>query len=144
MSATNTSSFFTLLQREFREYRTSMFWTPIVTALILAILMFASVVLVNRISVIGDTILKALLADGGNSVNVTISVNEDTGEEVTIVQVEGRDGETGLPSGIDEELVRIERDPTGSGGQRIIISDGPAVDDALPARRPPRRHRLTK
>jgi hypothetical protein len=137
MSATNTSSFFTLLQREFREYRTSMFWTPIVTALILAILMFASVVLVNRISVIGDTILKALLADGGNSVNVTISVNEDTGEEVTIVQVEGRDGETGLPSGIDEELVRIERDPTGSGGQRIIISDGPAVNDALPEAPPP-------
>ena len=133
MSATNTTSFFALLQREFREYRTSMFWTPIVAALLLAILMFASVVLVNRISVIGDTILEALMADGRNSVNVRISVNEETGEEITIVEVEGLDEETGLPTGVDEELVRIQRSTTGSGSQRITISDGAASDDAVPA-----------
>jgi len=137
MSATNTTSFFALLQREFREYRTSMFWTPIVTALILAIVMFVSVVLVNRISVIGDTILEALMAEGGNNINVTISVNEDTGEEVTIVQVEGMDGDTDLPAGIDRELVRIEQGATASGGQRIVITSGEEGDEQMPAPLPP-------
>lgn len=77
----------TLLQREFREYKTSLFWTPIATAAVLAVLMLGSVVLANRISVIGDTILEAMMRKGADNVNITISISEDGEEEITVVEV---------------------------------------------------------
>ena len=127
MAATPSFRFLALLQREFREYRNSFLWTPVVSALVLAILMGVSVILVNRISVIGDTLLEALLAEGGNSVNVTISVNEDTGEEITIVEIAGVDESTGLPTGIDDEVARIETQAVGEGDNaraRIVVREG--------------------
>ena len=45
------------LEREFREYRNSLFWAPVVTSIVLGLLMLGSVVLANRISVFGDVIL---------------------------------------------------------------------------------------
>lgn len=51
---------FTLLQRELREYRTSLVWTPLVCSLILALLMLGSVLLVNRISMLGDGVIQII------------------------------------------------------------------------------------
>lgn len=87
MATTPTSQFMTLLQREFREYKTSLFWTPIVTAAVLAVLMLGSVVLANRISVIGDTVLDAMMRKGADNVNITISISEDGEEEITVVEI---------------------------------------------------------
>ena len=84
MAASQNFRFAALLQREFREYRTSLFWTPLVTAGILAILMLGSVILANRISFIGDAVLESILA--GNSLRVDISVN-DAGERVSEVTI---------------------------------------------------------
>ncbi|EED32617.1 ABC transporter, permease protein, putative [gamma proteobacterium NOR5-3] len=86
MATTQTSQFMTLLQREFREYKTSLFWTPVITAIVLGVLMLGSVVLANRISVVGDTVLEALMRKGNDNVNITISIGEDGEEEVTVVE----------------------------------------------------------
>ncbi|MEE4277555.1 MAG: hypothetical protein V2I82_03710 [Halieaceae bacterium] len=101
MSNVQNLRFLALLQREFREYRTSLLWTPLVTALLLALLMLGSVILANRISIIGDTVLDALLA-GGSGVNVTISVNDDgeeVGRAVAASPAPGADGVLPLPPG---------------------------------------------
>lgn len=81
----------TLVQREFREYKNSMLWTPLIAALVLGILMLLSVILVNRISLVGDSVLEALMREGGNGLNISISVNEDEqGEErIVIINEEG-------------------------------------------------------
>ncbi|MEM1191034.1 MAG: ABC-2 transporter permease [Pseudomonadota bacterium] len=86
MASSQNFRFAALLQREFREYRTSLFWTPLVTALLLAILMLGSVILANRISFIGDAVLESILA--GNSVNLSITVNEagERVEELTVTE----------------------------------------------------------
>jgi len=81
------SQFVTLLQREFREYKNSLFWTPIVTATVLAILMLGSVVLANRISVVGDTILDAMMRKGADNLSISITIFENGEEEITIVEV---------------------------------------------------------
>lgn len=86
MATTQTSQFVTLLQREFREYKNSLFWTPIITAVVLAVLMLGSVVLANRVSVIGDTILEAMMRKGSDNVNISISIGEDGEQQVTVVE----------------------------------------------------------
>lgn len=87
MATTQTSQFMTLVQREFREYKNSLFWTPVITAVVLGVLMLGSVVLANRISVVGDTILEAMMRKGNDNVNITISIGEDGEEEITVVEV---------------------------------------------------------
>ncbi|WOJ93765.1 hypothetical protein R0135_01030 [Congregibacter variabilis] len=87
MGTTQTSQFMTLLQREFREYKNSLLWTPVITAVVLCVLMLGSVVLANRISVVGDTILEAMMRKGNDNVNISISIGEDGEEEITVVEV---------------------------------------------------------
>ena len=87
MTTHTGSRFMTLLQREFREYKNSLFWTPVITAVILAVLMLASVVLANRISVVGDTLLDAMMRKGNDEVNISISVGEDGEQDITVVEV---------------------------------------------------------
>jgi len=124
VASAQTSRFLTLLQREFREYRNSLFWTPVITALVLGVLMIGSVVLVNSVSIIGDTILEALMAEGGTGVNVTISLNEDTGEEVTVVEVTGIDETSDIPDGLESEVARIELlEDADREVQRVIIQN---------------------
>lgn len=73
--------------REFREYRNSMLWTPVVTAALLGLLMLASVILVNRINVFGDAILDAVMEEGTNGLNITVSVSEDGDDRSRTVEV---------------------------------------------------------
>ena len=133
MAIAQSSRFLTLIQREFREHKTSLFWTPIISAALLALVMLGSVVLANRIEFLGSAILEALMREGGNGVNITISVNEDTGEEVTIVEVEDVDPETGIPNGVSEQIARIEQSvENGVTTQRIILNEDPMVKAPTP------------
>ena len=146
MSGSQSFRFFALLQRELREYRTSFLWTPIGAAAILAVIMLGSVVLANRISIVGDTILEALLAEGGNGVNVRISVNEDTGVEQTVVEIEGVDDVTGLPTGIDEPIAVIERQMPREGEdarQPMTIRTGAVDAPTVPAAPEPPSYTMT-
>lgn len=133
MAIAQSSRFLTLIQREFREHKTSLFWTPIISAALLALVMLGSVVLANRLEFLGSAILEALMREGGNGVNITISVNEDTGEEVTIVEVEDVDPETGIPNGVSEQIARIEQSvENGVTTQRIILNEEPMVEAPTP------------
>jgi hypothetical protein len=96
MATAQNWRFLTLLQREFREYKNSLFWTPVITASVLGILMLGSVVLVNKVGVIGDTILEAMMREGNNSVNISISLNEDGDKEFTVLEVDRE--EAGIPA----------------------------------------------
>lgn len=126
MATSQNLRFPTLLRRELREYRTSLVWTPVVTAVLLALLMLLSVLLVNRISVLGDTILDALMADGRGSVEVSISVNDD-GEEMRVIEIAADDEGLDLPVDSGGEIARIETDGQ---TQRIVLT--PADPNAIP------------
>ena len=78
MADRTPSRLFTLVQRELQEYKTSLVWTPVVTALLLTLLMAVSVVLANRISVMGDAILQVImLEDSAGSMNISIQIDDD-------------------------------------------------------------------
>lgn len=112
MATTPTSRFVTLLQRELREYRNSLFWTPVIVALVLGVLMLVSVVLANRISVIGDTILQGLLSEGGSRVNISLSINEESGNGVTVVATSEQDLPVPAPPASDSDYrVFLEETP---------------------------------
>ena len=87
MASAQGTRFFTLLQREFREYRNSLFWAPVITAGVLTLLMLLSVVLVNRVGVFSDVLLNRVL-DDRPGVNISISVGEEGDLHVPVVMVE--------------------------------------------------------
>jgi len=117
MSTSQGSRFYTLLQREFREYRNSLFWTPVVTGSVLALLMLASVLLVNRVSVFGDVILDTLIREH-RGFNVQVTMVEDERFSVPVLVIDGGElanalEEPGVPSpppapGAPEYSVSIE------------------------------------
>ena len=76
MASLKTLRLFTLVQREIQEYKLSLVWTPIAIAAVLSILMLGSVLLANRISVMGDTVLDVILADKSD-VHPVITINID-------------------------------------------------------------------
>jgi hypothetical protein len=99
-----------------------MFWTPIVTALILAMMMFASVILVNRISVIGDTILEALMAgSGGNRCQRDDQRQRGYGRGGHDRR-DGVDEATGLPTALTRNSYALSEGSRNRACQRIIIS----------------------
>ncbi|WOJ96206.1 hypothetical protein R0137_13260 [Congregibacter brevis] len=123
MATTQTTQFVTLLQREFREYKNSLFWTPIITAVVLAVLMLGSVVLVNRVSVIGDTILEAMMRKGSDNVNISISIGEDGEQQVTVVET----------SRVETSNQDLSPGTTASGGVDVSGSrDGPPGPPTAP------------
>ena len=63
MAGIRSIKLFSLLQREVLEYKVSFIWTPVVIALGLSLIMIASVLLANRITVMGDTMLQAIMAE---------------------------------------------------------------------------------
>ncbi|MEH6583164.1 MAG: hypothetical protein V7754_14580 [Halioglobus sp.] len=83
MSSNRSGRMFTLAQREMQESRNSLFWTPIAIAVGLVIVMLLSVLLANRISAVGDTMLHVLLQEeSSRGSNITIQINRD-GEQST-------------------------------------------------------------
>ena len=70
---TPPNTLFTLLQREMREYRASLLWTPVTIAAGLVLLLSASVFFADRISVFGEAFMQVLeheRSDG--SLNISI------------------------------------------------------------------------
>jgi len=70
---------FTLLQRELREHRRAFLWAPLVLAVLIAVAMLLSVLVVDRISVFGDTLTQVLEKQAGGEAS-TIIVRADSEE----------------------------------------------------------------
>ncbi len=84
---------FTLVQREIQESKNALFWTPIVIAGVLALIMLASVLLANRVSIMGDAVMQVLLDEGSASgMNITIHIDEDGQQEVQTYTIERSEG----------------------------------------------------
>ena len=75
-----------LLRRELQEYRNSLILTPLVVAAVLILCMLASVLLANRISVAGDSIID-ILYDENSQTDMHISISFDDDEVVQEYQV---------------------------------------------------------
>lgn len=103
---------FTLLQRELREYRVSLVWTPFVLAGALALIMLAGVVVANQVSTFGEAALSAILQseqdDEGLRFGVVI-INDDEDSEVAGSQADAP-GTPAVPGESGSEL-RIEPVP---------------------------------
>jgi hypothetical protein len=69
---------FTLVQKELQEYKRSLVWTPVVIAAVLALLMLVSVLVANRITVMGDTFLEVIAQEEfGVSPVIVIDLDDD-------------------------------------------------------------------
>ena len=91
---TQSHRVFTLVQRELQEYKNSLFWTPVAIALSLAVIMLLSVLLANRISVMGDAIMQVIVHEESVSgMNITIHLNDDGDDSVSYeYRVEQQEG----------------------------------------------------
>jgi hypothetical protein len=69
---------FTLMRREMQEHNSGLLWTPVITGVLLILLMAASVVLANRISAVGDTLLRVMLQEESIAgMSITINIDDD-------------------------------------------------------------------
>jgi ABC-2 type transport system permease protein len=69
----------TLLVREFQEYRNSLLITPLAIAATLTLFMLASVLLADRISLMGEVVFDSLLSSQtGKEMTVTIQIDDDS------------------------------------------------------------------
>lgn len=95
MVNSKSSRIFSLLQREIQENKNALFWTPIVIAGVLTLVMLASVLLANRVSIMGDTVMQVLLDEGSTSgMNITIHIDEEGQQEVQTYTIEKNEGST--------------------------------------------------
>jgi ABC-2 type transport system permease protein len=141
MSTTATNRFVTLLRRELREYRNSLFWTPVITAVLLGLVMLVSVLLANRISIVGQTILDALMADRGNSVNISVSVGDDGEREITVIDIAGVDPEYLPPKDMQIDIRSVDGSGEAvSSSTQIAFERAPNAPPAAPV--PPRSYRV--
>ncbi|MEO0437642.1 MAG: hypothetical protein AAF098_12110 [Pseudomonadota bacterium] len=147
MASANPARFFTLLQREFREYKNSLFWTPVASAVILGLLMLGSAILVNRIDLIGNAVLDSIiqLSEAGLTGSVEITEEEALdggGEATTLVSVQGINPETGEPETINVEITRSREN--GSLEQTITVGGAvaPAEPGSPPAPLAPKEYRV--
>ncbi len=78
MASMKSVRLFTLVQREIQEYKGSFIWTPVAIAAVLSILMLGSVLLANRITVMGDAVIDAVLAEEfGIAPVITINIEDE-------------------------------------------------------------------
>lgn len=77
MSKRPASRMYTLVAREFQEYRNSLLITPIAIAATLTLVMLSSVLLADRISFMGQVVMDTLVAEGNTQLQVTIQMDED-------------------------------------------------------------------
>ena len=68
---------FTLVQRELQEYKMSLVFAPIIISAVLAILMLGSVLLANRITAMGDTVLDVIMSKHSGGPVITINIDDD-------------------------------------------------------------------
>lgn len=95
MANSKSNRVFTLLQREIQESKNALFWTPIVIAGVLTLIMLASVLLANRVSIMGDAVMQVLLDEGSTSgMNITIHIDEEGQQEVQTYTIEKSEDST--------------------------------------------------
>jgi hypothetical protein len=94
MASTQLHRIVTLLQREMQEYRNSLFWTPLAIALSLSVIMLCSVLLANRISVMGDGLLQGIMQEEtSGDMKLSIRIDDASGAPATYeYHVERREG----------------------------------------------------
>ena len=80
MANEQSSRLLSLLRRELQEYRTSLVWTPMVVAGALVLFMLASVLLSDRITLLGDAMLKVVMQEESVSgLSIRIRIDDDGG-----------------------------------------------------------------
>jgi ABC-2 type transport system permease protein len=93
MANSKSNRVFTLLQREVQESKVALFWTPIVIAGVLTLIMLTSVLLANRVSIMGDAMMQVLMDEGSTSgMNITIHIDEEGQQEVQTYTIERSEG----------------------------------------------------
>ncbi|MEH6636045.1 MAG: hypothetical protein V7700_11020 [Halioglobus sp.] len=85
-----------LLRREIQEYKNSFVTTPLVVAGVLILCMLASVLLANRITVAGDSIMDILHDENSHAgMNITISIDDKEISHDYVVSEESGDDAAG-------------------------------------------------
>lgn len=79
MSNVKSLRCYTLLQREFQEYRVSLLITPVVIALVMSLLLLGSVLIAKRITVMGDAFLEMVMMEEFD-IEPVITINFDDDE----------------------------------------------------------------
>ncbi len=88
----NSTRMSTLARREIQENRNSLIWTPIGIALALVAIMLVSVLVANRVSVVGDTLLHVLLdEESAKGLDITININGDEEGDRTTYKIEKKE-----------------------------------------------------
>lgn len=89
MADSSFSRWFTLMQRELQEYRVSLLWTPLVTALLLVAVMLVSAVVANRIATVGQAFIEVVTQDDAVSgMNITIQIDDEPKEDEANYRIE--------------------------------------------------------
>lgn len=93
MNKRPASRMYTLVAREFQEYRNSLLIAPIAIAATLTIVMLFSILLTDRISYMGQVVMNTMTgSEGSKQVMVTIQMDKDSGKinkEIHISKQEG-------------------------------------------------------
>ena len=92
MSDSRSVRMFTLARREMQECRNSLLWAPLGIAIGLVVIMLLSVLLANRVSLVGDTLLQVLLhEESANGMNINIQIDETDGQKSSSYTIQKRD-----------------------------------------------------
>jgi len=79
MEALKSMKVFAQLQRELQEYRTSLLLMPFLVGGLLVLLMLGSVILADRVSIIGDGVMQVLMREhSGPGLSISIHVDEES------------------------------------------------------------------
>ncbi len=107
MANSQSNRVFTLLQREIQENKNSLLWAPIAIAVGLSLVMLVSVLLANRVTIMGDAMMQVLLDEGSASgMNITIQIDDNGNQEVQTWTIEESEG------GVSEEDWNFSREWT--------------------------------
>jgi len=92
MSSSQSNRFYSLVRRELQESKNSLCWAPVAIAIVLIVVMLGSVLLANRVSIMGDAIIKVLLDEGSTSgMNIVIHMDDKGPQEINTYTVEQYD-----------------------------------------------------
>jgi hypothetical protein len=93
MQAARKKKYTAMLRRELQEYRNSFVLTPLVVSGLLLFFIMLSVLLANRITVVGDSVVEILADDGaGSGMNISIQIEDGASSQDFVVRDE-RNGE---------------------------------------------------
>ena len=92
--------------------------------------MLLSVVVANRIAVVGDTILDALMSEERGSLSVSFSVGEDGDEEITVMHVSGVDEDLNALDDIAVDITSVDATGNEEHKRTIVRFGDPQVPEA--------------